>query len=72
LPLGRRLFLDRSLLLTWCSSLRKAPFLDRRRFGVSLSKRGHRRGERNKSDQESKSFQQGFSRMASGAAKHKA
>ena len=51
--------------------MRLVLFLDRRWFGVSLSLRGRRRGKRNKTDQAGKIFQQDFSQMASGAAKHK-
>ena len=70
-PLRRRRFLDRTLFLRECVSLRLVLFLDRRWFGVSLSLRGRRRGKRNKTDQAGKIFQQDFSQMASGAAKHK-
>jgi hypothetical protein len=68
-PLRRRRFLDRTLFLRECVSLRLVLFLDRRWFGVSLSLRGRRRGKRNKTDQAGKIFQQDFSRMMRGTAK---
>jgi hypothetical protein len=37
---------------------------------VSLSRRGRRRGEGDKTDQAGKKFQQDFSRMTRGTAKH--
>ena len=51
--------------------MRLVLFLNWHWFGVCLSLRGRGRGKRKKSDQAGKIFQQDFSRMATGAAKHK-
>jgi hypothetical protein len=69
LRLGQRRFLDRPLFLRGYVSLRLPLLLDRRRLGVSLSRRGRRRGEGDKTDQAGKIFQQDFSRMMRGTAK---
>jgi hypothetical protein len=52
-------------------ALRGALFRDLRLFGVRLSICGRHRGERNKTEQAGKSFQQGFSRMATAAGRRK-
>jgi hypothetical protein len=70
LHLGWRRFLDRPLFLRGYVSLRLLLLRDRRRLGVSLSRRGRRRGESDKTDQAGKIFQQNFSRMTRGVAKH--